>query len=389
MLHKTYPFSLTDPDAIPTKNHNPVVFPEPRANLTDQEQQALIQDVKANVTRIIHAGATANSCETCREALAAAQPAAWYAPVLVPNAMTSLCTELNFEPKDKCEEEYAPAAFGAVWTQVLSLADVNGLDGDYICHTLNKTFCPRPSTSPLDTTKLFPKPKPANPRVPSASGKRVKVLHLSDIHLDPRYSVGSEADCTSESGMCCRTNLHNEVSPNQVLLPASPYGEFLCDTPYDLGLAALEAIGPLTGTRKSKEGFGFSLYTGDMVSHDSPISQIDREYVQYTETSIFKMMKSYISGPVFAALGNHDTSPENIESPHKLPGPLGEQQSWHYDHVAGLWQYEGWLNGEAADEARTHYGGYSTKTPQGLRIISFNTGMLRKFKRRQGIPTDK
>jgi hypothetical protein len=85
------------------------------------------------------------------------------------------------------------------------------------------------------------------------------------------------------------------------------------------------------------------------------------------------MLKSYISGPVFAALGNHDTSPENIESPHSLPGPLGQQQSWNYDHVAGLWRHEGWIDEKAVQEARLHYGAYNIKTHYGLRIITFNT----------------
>jgi len=86
------------------------------------------------------------------------------------------------------------------------------------------------------------------------------------------------------------------------------------------------------------------------------------------------MLKSYVTGPVFAALGNHDSNPANIDAPHSLPGPLGEQQSWNYDHVAGLWKHEGWIDEEAAKTARTHYGAYSIKNQYGLRIISFNTG---------------
>lgn len=43
------------------------------------------------------------------------------------------------------------------------------------------------------------------------------------------------------------------------------------------------------------------------------------------------------------------------------------------DHVAGLWQHNGWLNATAADYASLHYGGFSVKTSAGLRIISFNT----------------
>lgn len=85
------------------------------------------------------------------------------------------------------------------------------------------------------------------------------------------------------------------------------------------------------------------------------------------------MFKEYIGGPVFAALGNHDSNPEAIDAPHSLPGPLGTQQSWNYDHVAGLWQHNGWINSATANQARTHYAGYSVLNQHGLRIITLNT----------------
>ena len=49
--------------------------------------------------------------------------------------------------------------------------------------------CPLPPTSPLNLDGWFKSPKP-NP-LPAAkkpSGHRLKVLHLSDFHLDPRAS---------------------------------------------------------------------------------------------------------------------------------------------------------------------------------------------------------
>jgi hypothetical protein len=169
-----------------------------------------------------------------------------------------------------------------------------------------------------------------------------------------------------------RTNTPNtNLAQGQISLPASPYGAYKCDTPYDLGLAALQAVGPLTGT-SSQSPLAWTVYTGDLVSHD-PQSQLSRLYVEYSETSIYGMFKSYLTGPVFAALGNHDSNPEAIDSPHSLPGPLGQQQSWNYDHVAGLWQHEGWIDSAAAAEAKTHYGAYSVKNHYGLRVITFNT----------------
>lgn len=372
VLNITFPYNLTNPNAIPNEKNDRVYFPQPVVDLTDSQKRALVQNVIANVVSIIKGNSTQDRCAKCKDALVAAKPIALNAPKLAPDAMVSLCKAFEFHSNTTCEEDFAAATFGAVWTQVLAYADVEGLDGEYICWSLSKSFCHEPKTRRLDTIDLFSKPKPKHVQVPKASGKRVKVLHMSDFHLDARYSVSSEANCSSY--LCCRSDAHNSVSPAQVLLPAPAYGSFSCDTPYDLGLAALQAVGPLTGTGKGNESLAWTIYTGDLISHD-PESEISQAYTEYTETSVFGMLKSYLTGPVFAALGNHDTSPSNIDSSHNLPGRLGEQQSWNYHHLSGLWLHEGWISPQTAAKARTHYGGYSVKTHYGLRIITFNSGM--------------
>lgn len=51
--------------------------------------------------------------------------------------------------------------------------------------TLN--MCPIPPTAPLDMTGWFAKPKPNPlPLAKQPSGERLKVIHVSDIHIDPR-----------------------------------------------------------------------------------------------------------------------------------------------------------------------------------------------------------
>lgn len=374
VLDITFPLELTDPDNIPN-NQDEVFLPVPPTHMPAKKRYKLVQEAVANVRDILKSNNSDTSCTRCKKALAAAKPAALHASYHVPNAMINLCKEFGFHDHEVCEQKFAMNTLGTVWTQVLAYADVEGLDGQYICHSLNSKYCSAPKTSPLDTTDLFPKPKPTDAQVPKASGERVKVLHLSDFHLDARYAVSSEANCTTK--LCCRSDNYNDLSEDKPLLPAPAYGSFHCDTPYDLGLAALQAVGPLTGTGKGKhdEHLAWTLYTGDLVSHD-PAPQISKALTQYTEISIYGMFKTFLSGPVFAALGNHDTSPADIDSPHNLPGRLGEQQSWNYEHLAGLWQHGGWISRETADEASTHYGGYSVKTHYGLRIIAFNTGML-------------
>lgn len=85
------------------------------------------------------------------------------------------------------------------------------------------------------------------------------------------------------------------------------------------------------------------------------------------------MFKDFITGPIFPVLGNHDTNPEAIDAPHSLPGPLGQQFSWNYDHVSALWKHEGWIGDEQVQQARIHYGAYSIVNHYGLRTITFNS----------------
>lgn len=262
ILNITFPLNLTNPETIPATDDDPIYFPQPLANISNSSTAALLQAAFTNITGIIESNTTASNCTKCKNALGVGKTLAQYAPESVPGLLVALCEAFKFSSNATCVDNYAAGSFGAILTQVLAFADVTGLDGQYICNDLSSTFCPAPKTSFLNVTGLFPKPKPKNARAPKPSGNRVKVLHLSDFHLDPRYSASSEANCSSS--LCCRTNVHATGKlVGQVALPAPLYGSFKCDTPYYLGLAALQAIAPLTGTH-GNSSVAWTVYTGDL-----------------------------------------------------------------------------------------------------------------------------
>ncbi|KIM47617.1 hypothetical protein M413DRAFT_205073 [Hebeloma cylindrosporum] len=364
--HEIYPLALTDPNTIPI-NNTVDPHPLPPAASSAKIFEAAIAQLKSISESPIFSGDT---CGRCQAILEVAKFVSLSTPSNGPAFFIQFCN--TFKLSSNCNVAYGQfSGIGSVLTQVVANADVGGYDGQALCQNFF-SMCPAPPTLPLDLSSWFSKPKPNPLPAPTkCSGNRLNVLHLSDLHLDPRYLTGAEANCTS--GLCCRKNNTNTQSPNIVLSPAPRYGAYRCDTPLSLALAALQAIPALTGTKDN--GFAWTIYTGDLVSHD-PDNQLSRDYVEYTETIVFDLFKKMLgSGPVYAALGNHDSYNQAQDAPHSLGGALAQQFSWNYDHVAGLWKHENWLPQAAVALARAHYAAYMVKRVDGLRIITLNTDM--------------
>ncbi|KAF9222287.1 sphingomyelin phosphodiesterase [Gyrodon lividus] len=361
-----FPANLTDPANFPK---NDTVDPHPLP--LPQEPSQLLQQALAQIQSIATNPALSNdTCAQCQASLSIGKMLVLAAPEQGPLLAEAVCEYFNYSTT--CYDEFSRLALGSVFTQVVALGDMGGYDGQLICAN-EMGLCPVPPTIPLDLTGWFAKPKP-NPLPPpkQPSGERLKVLHVSDIHIDPRYATGYEANCTQY--MCCRENVWNAASPDQIVLPAPRYGSFLCDTPISLMLAAMQAIPAVTETEGT--GFNFSLFTGDLTSHD-PDNQYSRAYVEYAEIIVYNLLKEYLGpAPVYATLGNHDTYMQFQMIPYALGGyTLGNQFNWLYDHVSTMWYYEGWVPEASVEYARTHYAAYSVKRPDGLRIISLDTDM--------------
>ena len=305
---------------MPAFDGDPVYYPTPIQNVTNGT--AIVADAQAQIKKIL--AGSGDKCTKCKDALVVGRKVAQLVPSLVPDAMIALCQATNFESRDGCTERYQSGNSGAIFTQILALGDMAGLDGQYVCYSLSNNFCKAPYTIP--TKASFPKPKPSNPTVPTTSGKRVKVLHMSDFHLDPRYQYQSEVKCPT--GFTCESTTSAGVSG--LTDPAPLYGAYNHDTPYFLAAAVLSSVGPLTGTTFENttcdlDQFAWSTYTGDIVAHDLQ-SHLSRNYTEYAEYSVYHMLKSYISsGPIFPVLGNHDSNPQGIDTPRSLPGILGKK----------------------------------------------------------------
>ncbi|KAI6009217.1 sphingomyelin phosphodiesterase [Pisolithus marmoratus] len=352
--HSVFLEILTDPANFP-KNDTVDPHPLPTPLQPTQLLQQAIGQIKS-----VASNPMLDTCAKCQSSFTIAKMLVLAAPEQGPLLAEAICVYLNFS--STCYNEYSELALGSVFTQVVALGDMGGYDGQLICARL-LNLCPVPATVPLNMTAWFEKPKP-NPLPPpkKPSGERLKVLHVSDIHIDPRYATGYEANCTTS--LCCRENVWNAASPDHVVLPAPRYGSYLCDTPMSLMLAAMQAIPVLTETEGT--GFNFSLFTGDLTAHD-PDNQYSRAFVEQAQVVVYDLLKKYVGpAPVYATLGNHDTYVANVSS--RL-----------YEHVSSLWYHDGWLPTDSVEYAETHYAAYSVKRPDGLRIISLDTDILNYF----------
>jgi hypothetical protein len=351
--------------------------PEP---ITPLPEASIEQSILDELLAIVDTAFYPSDCTKCMAAAqilhlaAVTQPVPIFTAILV-RACDALPLVRSQIRASSCEAEFSGVAnFGPYLAQLFSKMSLATGDMQHLCATQYR-LCDELPPVLIDESRYFdPKPKSAE-MAPEPSDQVINVLHLSDWHLDPRYDVGSEANCTEY--LCCRTYARNDdlaTTSRNASLPASRFGSFLCDSPADL---ALSAFGDMPDFF-SMDDLAFTIFTGDIVSHD-PEDALSQAYVAYEEEITYRIFKKMLPHhtPVYPALGNHDTLPVGFNTPHGMDPDRTNASSnilqWNYDLVSSLWAAHSWLNDSEAEFARTHYGAYATTTAQGLRVISVNS----------------
>ncbi|UZJ52353.1 hypothetical protein CBS101457_001673 [Exobasidium rhododendri] len=403
--------SVDQPYPLPTgPPSSDAVYPDPTVEITPVN---ITSQIKSEIVNLIN-NDTISSCQKCIRSLQAGQRLAHAEPKSVPNVLIDLCTDYNFtstssglSQAEVCKRTYSGSVRGSQYAQILSYANLKGQspsDGMYICNLVvgTQSNCTLPAPVDLNADGYLEKwfggkerreerqrmetsgrSKKTGPPLLDARGKKrmMKVLHFSDVHVDPRFFVNGEAHCTS--GQCCRSDSFNStrasgppMPPGSILLSgnisqaAAYWGNYKCDSPFSLLLSALQSVTHLNGGQT----VDMSLFTGDSVVHDSNW-HLSNDLVRYTQQAFFDLAKKYLgSGPVFSAVGNHDTAPSDSSSPHSLPdaGPRNEF-SYDWANLQRLFEAEGWFTHDEAEQVSRHYGGYSVSPRKGLRIITINT----------------
>jgi hypothetical protein len=183
---------------------------------------------------------------------------------------------------------------------VFPAVNMLGEEGQTLCAFMFGT-CDLPAPPTLDLNTLFKGKtrKPAPRALNTCEREPLKVLHISDYHLDMRYVVGSEADCTGTGNLCCRVHPYTNVTA-PIQEPASIFGNYLCDTPEALGTSVFRNVPKVTG--HDWDDFSFGLFTGDLVSHD--LWELTEPYVLAEELVSYQQFFDGMGGvKIFPTLG--------------------------------------------------------------------------------------
>lgn len=226
-------------------------------------------------------------------------------------------------------------------------------------------YCVTPTSTVL--TDRYPKVKitPSNKELQTSkqstvyfSDKTWTIIHLTDIHYDPDYVVGINADC--QAGACCRHV--PDLGPATKANAAGFWGDYRdCDSPWAAVVDVMEQI----QTQHPKIDAVY--FTGDIVHHFTWNTTLESN--EESMRQIFQLLKERFAGiPVYPILGNHEAHPANLFAPSTVPESLTSK--YLYDYIIDEWS--DWLPVESVQATLSEGGYYSVLSPLGHRIVALN-----------------
>ncbi|AEO67682.1 uncharacterized protein THITE_2116556 [Thermothielavioides terrestris NRRL 8126] len=317
---------------------------QPRSTLDTIEQE-----LEAELLGVV-------DCAGCHAALGLLKLLAVFGDSAFSDVLADLCTLSKAEDADVCKGILERE--GPIIAQRVRALDLDSDSSQLFCTTF-LGVCSYPDIRPFPV-KLSQ--KPANVVRPAVSGQTpIKVVHYSDIHVDPFYEAGSNYNCTKP--ICCRPYADSDA-PGKTSFPAGPNGEHTCDAPISLEESMYAAI------RSVAPDAAFALFTGDIVDH-AIWNTTQAQNVLDINDAYSRMAASGLP-LVFGTAGNHESNPTNAYE----TAAQGSQAQWVYDALNANWAK--WF-GSGTDNAVEKMGAYNAAytSPAGgkLRVINLNTNL--------------
>lgn len=174
------------------------------------------------------------------------------------------------------------------------------VDAELVCTKIK--VCPKHFTKLKadDYAREVLKNKPETQEPTFPSSRKLKILHITDTHIDPEYSVGAEGDCPLP--YCCRSNAPgSHTHKGKIKSPAGFWGySGLCDLP----LYTFESL-ITSAVRDIKPDL--IVWTGDNDAHD--VWEITEETPIKATKLVSSTLNKLVKSPLFPAIGNHEEYP--------------------------------------------------------------------------------
>ncbi|XP_044749117.1 sphingomyelin phosphodiesterase-like isoform X2 [Coccinella septempunctata] len=276
--------------------------------------------------------------------------------------IAKMCVEFNLSTEEVCSgliDVFGPT--------VLAAAKKTELNVQQICSLALGETCGEKIDNPLHQWDVkFPdtvKPPVKRLSTPKMGSPTLKVLHLTDTHLDPDYTEGTVSNCNEP--LCCR-NDSTEGIPDVVT--AGKWGAYAkCDSPKILIDHMLKHI------NEQHPDIDFILWTGDLPPHDIWRQTKESNLAIIKETTK-QMLEYFPTKPIFPAVGNHESIPAGTFAPPWVEGE--NSTAWLFNELANHWKR--WLP-EYSTTTVMRGAFYSVLLRPKLRLISMNTNYCHTY----------
>nr|CAB3266404.1 sphingomyelin phosphodiesterase 1 [Phallusia mammillata] len=266
----------------------------------------------------------------------------------------TMCKDLKIDSPAVCE-----GMVSALQNETSFLLTKLQLNGGQICGLIFPSKCQSSGLSWNDDKWTVPIPQ-KNPTLKSyktkpREGSPLKVLHISDLHIDLMYEPGSAINC--DDPLCCRKG--QQVSKKEAG-NASYWGSYgYCDVPY-------WTVENMLSTAAKTQKYDYILWTGDLPAHNV-WSQKRSSQIYLIKNLTTLLLKYFPDTAIYPALGNHESDPVNSFPPSYVKGY--NSISWLYDELVKAWAP--WLPKDAIATVKQS-GYYTTIVKPGFRIVSLN-----------------
>ena len=266
---------------------------------------------------------------------------------------------------DKCiafgvaSDHVCKGMISAMEDEVLYVLEKLHLSGEDVCGLALPATCSAPDLSWNQKWLVDLPPEPVEKFKKSGKDvkaeKQLRVVQISDLHVDMMYKAGSEADC--DDPLCCRTA---PSSGEKIKSPAGHWGtKGKCDTPY-------RTVDHLLATLSGQQ-VDYVIWTGDLPPHDDWEQTRDVQ-LNHLQNLTDQLLHHLPGIRVFPALGNHESFPVNSFPPRYIDDAV-DDISWLYDKLAEVWSP--WLPAESIETVKK-FGYYTALVEPGFRIVSIN-----------------